>query len=132
MDTEQRAMTESETAIDGVLSGFRGVTDALVQSSNLLKDESVGIKAEIGDALVQLQFQDRVSQVMNHVRHNMDQMPDALRQPRIDFEDRGELAPLDATALLRELEKTYAMASEHAVHRGIKAKVVQSDEVTFF
>jgi methyl-accepting chemotaxis protein len=55
---ENRAMIESQGTISNVLGEFRTVTDALVSSSSILKLESVGIKREVGEAIVQLQFQD--------------------------------------------------------------------------
>src|SRR5262249_10273087 len=70
-ELEQQSMRASEETIATVLNSFRNVTAALAQSSQLLKDESVGIKYEVGEALVQLQFQDRVTQIMSHVKQNI-------------------------------------------------------------
>lgn len=132
MQQEQRSMAASETVIDSVLTGFRNVTDALVQSSCLLKDESVGIKSEVGEALVQLQFQDRISQIMTHVKHNIERLPDFLAQNRREFDKSGTLQPLDPAMLLAELEKTYAMAEERAIHAGKSVTKTQDNEITFF
>jgi methyl-accepting chemotaxis protein len=119
-----------------VLRDFRQVTDALVQSSETLKRESIDIQGEVGQALVQLQFQDRVSQVMAHVRENIEMLPAVLRQNRDRFLEDQTLEPLDPAPLLGELQKTYAMASEHAVHHGsgtvAPAAAAEPDEITFF
>ncbi len=131
MRQEQSSMSSSEAAIGAVLNDFRNVTDALVHSSSLLKNESIGIKSEVGEALVQLQFQDRVSQIMSHVKNNIERLPDFLQQNRQQFEEEGALQPLDSKALLAELEKTYAMEEERALHGG-KATQAQDSEVTFF
>ncbi|MGE5622122.1 MAG: methyl-accepting chemotaxis protein [Bacillota bacterium] len=132
MRREESAMAASEATIDAVLGEFRKVTDALVHSSNLLKEESIGIKAEVGEALVQLQFQDRVCQIMSHVKHNIERLPEFLRQNGRKFEQEGALQPLDSTALLTELAGTYAMAEERAVHGGHQAVKTQESEITFF
>lgn len=138
MRDEARSMQTSGQLIGTVLSDFRGVTDALVQSSNLLKEESIGIKSEVSDALVQLQFQDRVSQIMSHVKQNMERLPDFLRQNQGEFAQDQALRELDSRALLAELESTYAMAEERALHAGAKVKpkakaaAAQDDEITFF
>lgn len=113
---EDQSMSASESVIGSVLADFRSITDALVHSSNLLKDESIGIKSEIGDALVQLQFQDRVSQIMSHVKHNIERLPVHLEQNCLQFAQSGELQALDPAALLAELEDTYAMTEERAIH----------------
>jgi methyl-accepting chemotaxis protein len=130
---ELLSMERSEAAIDTVLGDFRGVTDALLASSQRLTDGSIGIKAEVGEALVQLQFQDRVSQIMGHVRHNIDRMPEVLAESHQQFHATDALAALDAADLLAELEQTYAMAEEHATHHGTTATAkAQVEELTFF
>ncbi|MET3131613.1 methyl-accepting chemotaxis protein [Oxalobacteraceae bacterium GrIS 1.11] len=133
MRDEARSMQTSGAVIGTVLSDFRSVTDALVHSSSLLKDESIGIKAEVAEALVQLQFQDRVSQIMSHVKQNIERMPDYLQGNQHEFAQDQALRQLDSVALLAELASTYAMAEERALHGGAKAAVPkQDDEVTFF
>ena len=132
---ENRSMQSAEGMIETVLADFRSMTDALVQSSDLLKQESIGIQGEVGQALVQLQFQDRVSQVMAHVRENMELLPALLRENRVRYEADQVLEPLDPAPLLHELQKTYAMAEEHAVHGGSKHSApapAAADEITFF
>lgn len=134
-DAEDKSMQSAEGMIEGVLNEFRQITDSLVQSSALLKQESMGIQGEVGEALVQLQFQDRVSQVMSHVRENMEQLLPLLRENHQRYIDTGVLEPLDADRLLRELQKTYAMAEEHAVHSGARLAAPaasEADEITFF
>ncbi|MET0319420.1 MAG: methyl-accepting chemotaxis protein [Duganella sp.] len=134
-EAEDRSMHSAEDMIDSVLADFRKMTDALVQSSDLLKQESAAIQGEVGEALVQLQFQDRVSQVMTHVRENIELMPAVLEENRRHFEATGELLAPDPAALLDALKSTYAMAEEHAVHGGSKhvaPKTADADEITFF
>ncbi len=139
MQKENVAMRASEGVINNVLSNFSSVTDALVQSSNQLKEESIGIKAEVSEALVQLQFQDRVSQIMTHVKHNIEMLPEFLEQNFQEFEQSHNLQPLNPDTLLADLEKTYAMAEERALHSGTStsrkvavAPTVSNDEITFF
>ncbi|HXA47101.1 MAG TPA: chemotaxis protein, partial [Burkholderiaceae bacterium] len=134
MRQENVSIRESENVINTVLSNLNGVTAALVQSSELLKNESIGIKSEVGEALVQLQFQDRVSQIMTHVKDNIELLPDFFAKNHQQFEQVQALQPLEADSLLADLEKTYAMAEERSMHRGGTAVTVTapSDEITFF
>ena len=140
VEREQASMSSSEQSIEAVLADFRHVTDALVNSSNLLKDESIGIKSEVSEALVQLQFQDRVSQIMSHVKANIEHLPSVLAENRRQFTQAGALQPLDATHVLDELEKTYAMEEEHKTHhaphpaRGVVPRLAtpQDNGITFF
>lgn len=132
-EQDNASVAASETTINAVLGDFRGVTDALVGASARMRQESLGIKSEISEALVQLQFQDRVNQIVTHVKHNIEQLPHYLGRNRAEYERAGLLQPLDAKALLADLERTYAMAEERTVHGGGKAAAQPQDtEITFF
>jgi len=126
---------QSGQIIDGVLQQFRRSTDALVESGSHLKSGRDYLQQEISEALVHLQFQDRISQVMSHVRDSIDAVPAALNELLRDYESSGRLRALDAGALLAALEKTYAMADERKLHRGGGAPApaaAAADEITFF
>jgi methyl-accepting chemotaxis protein len=129
--SEGQSMRDSEATISTVLADFRGITEVLVGSSARMKQESLGIKSEVAEALVQLQFQDRVSQIMSHVQSNIESVPAVLEENRAQSAAAGTLMPLRADGLLAELEKTYAMAEERTLHNGGKA-TAQEQEITFF
>src|SRR5471032_1234139 len=134
-EQEDKSMQSAEGMIESVLGDFRRMTDGLMQSADKLKQDSIGIQGEVGEALVQLQFQDRVSQVMAHVRENMELLPALLRDNRERYAADQVLQALDAQVLLSELQKTYAMAEEHAVHGGSSHAApvaAAADEITFF
>ncbi|HYE70255.1 MAG TPA: methyl-accepting chemotaxis protein [Aquabacterium sp.] len=130
-----QSVQAARSAIATVLGDFRAITDALVDSTSLLRSESVGIQSEISEALVQLQFQDRVAQILSHVKANIERMPACLAEHRDAFERSGNVPPLSAAELLRALESTYAMAEERQVHRDgrqARAAAPADTEVTFF
>jgi len=131
--TETQALAQAQQAIEGVLGDFRQVTGGLQQSSDRFKQESIGIQGEIAQALVQLQFQDRISQVMSHVRDNIGMLPQVLRDNHDDYSAQRELRAPHPDALLGVLQKTYAMADEHAVHAGhARQLAAPADDITFF
>jgi methyl-accepting chemotaxis protein len=133
---EGETVLQSRDAIGAVLDDFRGITDALVSSSEQLKQESIGIKSEVSEALVQLQFQDRVSQIMNHVKANIQGLPEVLQQQRLQFEQQGALQPPQSQALLEALQASYAMAEERELHQhgrqAQRSAPQPAEEVTFF
>lgn len=130
---EEDALAASEQAIGEVIGEFRSVTDALLQSAEKMRAESIGIKHEVGDALVHLQFQDRVNQVMTHVKHNIGLLPEIFANSRRKFELDGALLAPEPQLVLAALEQTYAMAEERAIHGGRPAAAVcASEEATFF
>ncbi|MFZ4478426.1 MAG: methyl-accepting chemotaxis protein [Rhodoferax sp.] len=132
VERQDASMLTAQKTIHGVLEDFQGVTDALLRSSTVLKNESIGIKSEINDSLVQLQFQDRVSQIMNHVKDNIERLPAFLQQQQQQYAQGGPLAPLDPQSLLTELKETYVMTDQHLVHQGGKAEQSNSTEISFF
>ncbi len=129
--SESQSVTRSEQAIESVLSDFRQVTEGLIESSGILRTQSAGIKDEISQAMVQLQFQDRVSQVLSHVRDNIGAMPARIDHSVAGLQQGQGFLPLDTRQLLLELESTYAMAEERTVHSGSSSQA-QEDEITFF
>ncbi|WP_457422644.1 methyl-accepting chemotaxis protein [Roseateles sp. P5_E7] len=133
---DDAATKQSAEIIDTVLQQFRRSTDALVESGSHLKSGRDFLQQEISEALVHLQFQDRISQIMSHVRDSIDGVPPALRELQQRYENGGALGALDARSLLASLEKTYAMADERKVHRGgsntSAPAPAAADEITFF
>jgi len=129
---EDNSLESARTTIDRVLSDFKGITEVFQRSSNTLQVESMSIQSEINNALVQLQFQDRVSQIMTQVLKNMDQLPQMLRQQRDDYAQTQVLTPLDPEAVLGELKKTYVMADQHVIHEGGQVKQKNTTDISFF
>jgi methyl-accepting chemotaxis protein len=130
--SETKALAASETAIGNVLGNFRQITSGLSESSGILRRESDGIKNEVAMSLVQLQFQDRVSQILSHVRDNIGSLPNYLEKSQVEFERSGRLEPVAAGQLLKEIESTYAMAEEHGNHGGSGQTAPQNTEISFF
>lgn len=128
---EARVQT-TENTIDHILGEIRQVTGGLERSSALLKDESVAIQSEVGQALVQLQFQDRVSQILSLVKANIEHWPTFLDRRMEQLEQGSQLTALDAQDFLDELKKTYVMKDQHIVHSGGKAAPKDDEEITFF
>lgn len=129
---EAIALTASEAAIGNVLGNFRQITDGLSASSGILRKESDGIKDEVAMSLVQLQFQDRVSQILSHVRDNIGSLPGYLEKSQAEFDRNGRLEPVAAKQLLNEIESTYAMAEEHGNHGGKTQTAPNTSEISFF
>ena len=131
---EQRGdrVQASANTISAVLQDFKGITDGLQRSSSLLQNESTAIQQQIGQALVELQFQDRVSQIMNHVRANIEQLPVFLQEHHQRYLQSGVPEPLDPQQLLAALKKTYVMADQHAIHSGETVVQTTDNEIRFF
>ena len=129
---EDSSLDAVHSTIDRVMADFKGVTEAFQRSSDLLQCESMSIQAEVNQALVQMQFQDRVSQIMTQVNKNLDRLPQVLQAQTQTYAESGVLQPLDAEALLTELKKTYVMADQHVIHEGGQVKQSNTTDISFF
>lgn len=128
-DNDSHSVSASETSIQQVLDRFHGITQSLSNSTELLQQESLGIRDEISEVLVALQFQDRVSQILSHVRKNMDALHEHLQQC---LAQPQALQHIDAKAWLAEMELTYATQEQRQIHHGQALSSNQEQEITFF
>jgi methyl-accepting chemotaxis protein len=125
-DTE--SVTHSEAVIGEVIERFHGAASRLADSSSILNEASVGIRDEISDVLVSLQFQDRVSQILSHIR-------DDIRKFELHVNEcltTGKCTPIDTNAWLDDLSKTYTTTEQRELHSGASSTQSTSSEITFF
>ena len=133
---EESARNEDHLVVDAnekvreVLDDLKSVVVGLRESGDELSAAAAGVKDEIANSLVHFQFQDRVSQTLEHVRDCIDELP---RQVERSLETgRPVPAPLDPDELLHMLQSTYTMAEEHEVHTSGAPVDVHDTEITFF
>ncbi len=130
---DQEAVASSEQTIEGVLARFNGLATQLADSADVLRKESAGIHSEIADALVALQFQDRVSQILAHVRANLDELHQELSRYQQDRDGNGQAQPMEVAVWLKEMERTYTTSEQRSIHQGSKASAqAEAAEITFF
>ena len=126
---DQDSVCASEASIQQVLDRFHSITQRLSGSTELLQQESVGIRDEISEVLIGLQFQDRVSQILSHVRDNMQ----ALHQHLLHSQrNPDQLKQIDAQAWLASMELTYATDEQRQIHHGHSSGSTKEQEITFF
>jgi methyl-accepting chemotaxis protein len=129
---EDSSTEVAHTTITTVLADFKTIIDAFERSSTLLKNESIGIQSEVNQALVQMQFQDRVSQIMTQVNKNLARLPIMMHGQQQAYADDGTLQALKPQELLAEMQKTYVMADQHVIHQGGKVEQSNTTEISFF
>jgi len=115
----QDSVSESnaKAAIEKVLSRFADVGLKLSKSSQLLRTESEAIRGEVSEVLVSLQFQDRTSQILEHVARGMQEMHAQSGQ--------------DAQAIER-MRDAYSTDEEHRNHQTAAAQLAPAQNLTFF
>ena len=128
-DQDSHSVAESENSIQVVLTRFQTITGRLAESADLLKQESYGIRDEMTEVLVNLQFQDRVSQILSHVRDNMHALHDHLLQAS---QTPDQPVAIDARQWLARMETTYATDEQRRLHHGEASVQPNSQDITFF
>jgi methyl-accepting chemotaxis protein len=129
---EDGSLDSAHNTISTVLADFKGIIDAFARSSSLLKEESIGIQSEVNQALMHLQFQDRVSQIVSQVNKSISGLPVLLQQQSQQHLQTGSLQPLNAAEFLAELQKSYVMADQHVIHQGGQVAQKTITDISFY
>ncbi|HEY4211943.1 MAG TPA: methyl-accepting chemotaxis protein [Steroidobacteraceae bacterium] len=122
---DAQAVTDSETHIRTVLERFTERTAQLAQIAQESARAGTSIKNEVCESLVQLQFQDRVSQILQHVVKNMEQT--RALSAGLSAETAG-----DAERHLQQMARSYTTDEERRLHQGLDARAAKPQDVTFF
>src|SRR3990167_2618315 len=115
---EARILQQAETTIQSVLSEFRESGNQIVESAQVLEQESSQVRSNVADVLVALQFQDRVSQILAHVITDMQKLTDTLGEHHAQLKEGKTVPELDVARWLADIERTYTTLEQVAVHRG--------------
>jgi methyl-accepting chemotaxis protein len=126
----------SESSIGKVLGEFERVSGAMGQGAALLQGENETLQAEIAQVLVELQFQDRVSQILRQVMDDVDRLHRRLHEAASREPGAQDVAPLDVPAWLDTLQRSYTTPEQRDLHHGPGATPAAATpgatEVTFF
>lgn len=134
--TSSKAKTQfGKDTIESVFSVLRETITDLQQESVVLRSAGDSIRSEISEVLVNLQFQDRVSQILTHVRENIETMVNAVTEYIPERGKIGQLIPLDVDLMIDESIGQYSTDEERENHVNKFAAVktsVNATETTFF
>jgi methyl-accepting chemotaxis protein len=124
---DSQAVTDSQEHIRTVLGRFKERTTELAEAAQQSQRASESIKSEVCESLVQLQFQDRVGQILQHIVSSMQR---AQRLPV--SAGSGVSAREQVQEHLDAMVRSYTTDEQRRLHRGLETKSVQTQDVTFF
>lgn len=127
-EQDKGTLDKAERIIDHVLGQFTKAAAELTDSAELLRTENTAINDEISEVFVELQFQDRVSQILVLITNDLNKLEQHLHE--LDGK-KDELGFIDAEQWLEELTKTYTMEEQLAAHDGVK-NIEHQTNITFF
>jgi methyl-accepting chemotaxis protein len=127
---DAETVVAAEAAMSGVLERLGGIAGAVAASAANLRRDGLSLQEEMFKVLTSLQFQDRVSQMLGHVRDDLGKLEARLQAHADDTSGRQ----LRATDWLDELAVTYTTAEQRDLHGGARlpAAMPQPSAITFF
>lgn len=126
VDQEDQQLNEAEQALGQVLETLNGVVQGLREGSERMQEEALSIRGDIETVLVEMQFQDRISQILAQVGSNMADLEGGLARP----EDNDDA--LDSETWLARMEQGYAMIEQRLNHSGQEQASARESDITFF
>jgi methyl-accepting chemotaxis protein len=121
---DTNTLGNASEVIRQVIADFRNGVTRLVEHGNALHSQNQEVGGEISEVLVALQFQDRVSQMLGHMRDDIEKLGLRLSEPNNHIDARG---------WLDDLSHTYTTPEQHAIHHGQSSPAASSDsDITFF
>jgi methyl-accepting chemotaxis protein len=115
-ERDRKAVRASEERIQSVLDRFAENAARLEHVAEESRTQSAQIKGEIGEALVQLQFQDRVGQILAQVVSTMNDLGSAC----------------GAQEHMQKMMRSYTTEEQRRNHHGLTTEAVAPQDVTFF
>lgn len=124
-ERDQREVETSEAKIGAVLDRFTQSTSQFAETAQRSMQQSRAIKDEVEESLVQLQFQDRVSQILAQVVASIGRMVVWARSD-------APAAKADAHEQVTRMMGSYATEEQRRNHQGLAVDAIAPQAVTFF
>jgi methyl-accepting chemotaxis protein len=124
IDAEAASIEKAGRDVESVTARFKDLTNGLSHSIRTMEAEGEQIKVQISDALVDFQFQDRISQILNHAALGMTRLGDAA--------ERREEEALSVEAWLGEMASSYTTHEEFDNLQGKARGTRAAHGVTYF
>ena len=122
---EQKQIDDAQSVVQVVLDDFSGGVAGLAQRLELLQEHGRRVEQTVNGVLVELQFQDRVSQILGHVQDDAERLRQSVQADEIP----------ERALWLKTLEASYTTAEQRDIHHARdvrKNSPSQSADVTFF
>jgi methyl-accepting chemotaxis protein len=126
-------LSQSEGAVQEVLTQFRNSGERIMGSAHSLEQESSAVQHNVEEVLVNLQFQDRVNQILGHVTADMEKFVGLLNEQQRKLEQGDDIDVVNVNEWLNAVRKTYTTLEQVDVHQGReRASKPQDSQITFF
>lgn len=124
---DQQSVTDSQEHIRTVLGRFKERTTELAEAALQSQRASESIKSEVCESLVQLQFQDRVGQILQHIVGSMQRAQNLPEAAGSEVSAREQVQQH-----LESMMRSYTTDEQRQLHRGLGTQSAAPQDVTFF
>lgn len=137
--TDAESIKTSEVYIERVLSDIELTLNSFKDNTDILTKSNEEIQTDIFSVITALQFQDRVSQMLEHAEHNLNDLYDLVcNQSQLTSDERESYA-IQISEILSKMELRYTMPEELLHHQksGMsdgekREQESEPEELTFF
>ncbi len=129
---DEETVARAEEAISRVLNDLRRTLVGLKEDADHLRSTSSDVRDHISGLLVSLQFQDRVSQILEHVQEHLLNLG---RLVGTDQQGTRSATRINAEQVLTQMRRAYTTGEEHRNHAPSKVPSEtgpSASELTFF
>ncbi|XKF03164.1 methyl-accepting chemotaxis protein [Pseudoalteromonas mariniglutinosa] len=134
VEQDAHRMTDVEASIDTVLHEFKNVGEAIIASAAELEREGELVQHDVSEVLVGLQFQDRVSQILQSIKEDMQRFEQQFAEHKLAYQQGNTIELIDIATWLETLSKTYTTVEQASLHRGdeVGSQPQEQSDLTFF
>ncbi len=115
---DDQRLNQSESSIEEVLHQFQQSSERIIQSASSLEHESSHVQHSVEEVLVNLQFQDRVGQILSHVTKDMEKFAAVIQEHQQRLNAGKDVELIDIERWLADVRKTYTTLEQVDVHHG--------------
>jgi len=109
---EAQAISDAQKTAEEIIRHFNGTAQTMTNSLQALAEERGRVQGDINEVLVNLQFQDRVHQILDHVLADMERLADSVLA--VTQDPQAQLP--DAQKWLETLAKSYTTLEQRQIH----------------
>ncbi len=115
---DDERLSKSESSISEVLTQFQRSSENILNSASSLESESSHVQHSVEEVLVNLQFQDRVGQILSHVTGDMEKFANIIKEHKQQLAADQEVQSINVENWLASVRKTYTTLEQVDVHHG--------------
>ena len=131
---DEQNIKSSEQSIEKVLSSIKETMTSFKDDETHLIEGGENIRNEIYSVLTALQFQDRVSQMLEHVEENLVELQSTVEKGKNNSDKYRHANMINVEQILKTMELSYTMPEELSNHTESYSENVDdsAEELTFF